>query len=254
MIIGLVQYNPVWEDREANKEKLNLLLETIKKDKVDLLIFPEMTLTGFTMKSDQFAEEVDDESFIFFKRAAKKYSAHILAGIIEREGNRIYNSLIHLDKTGSLQKTYRKIHPFTSAGEDLNYSKGSQIVITDIDGWKTGLTICYDLRFPELFRLYAKERVHLIVNSANWPLARIEHWKTLLKARAIENQCYAAGVNRVGNDPKSSYPGFSSVYGPMGEEILVLTGEEKVGVAEIQIEKVNEVRSKLPFLDDISMI
>lgn len=253
MKIGLVQYNPVWENKEANKEKLLLLFESFT-EKVDLLIFPEMTLTGFTMKSNLMAEKSDDESFVFFRKTAKKYSTHILAGMIEREGDKIYNSLLHLDKTGTLKKTYRKIHPFTSSGEDLNYSRGEQIVITEIEGWKTGLTICYDLRFPELFRLYAKESVQLIVNIANWPFARIEHWKALLKARAIENQCYIAGVNRIGNDPKSSYPGFSSIYGPMGEEIIILTGEEKVDTADIQIEKVNEVRNKLPFLDDITLI
>jgi omega-amidase len=253
MKIGLVQYNPVWEDKEANKEKLVQLLEKVR-EKVDLLVFPEMTLTGFSMKSNLLAEKSDDESYIFFRKNAKKLSTHIMAGMIEKEGDKIYNSLIHLDKTGTLQKTYRKIHPFTSSGEDLNYTRGSQIVPSSVDEWSVGLTICYDLRFPELFRFYAKEKVHLIVNIANWPFARIEHWRSLLKARAIENQCYVAGVNRVGNDPASNYPGFSSVYGPMGEEIIVLTGEETVGVTDIQIEKVNEIRKKLPFLEDITMI
>jgi omega-amidase len=253
MKIGLVQYNPVWENKEANREKLLLLFESLT-EKVDLVIFPEMTLTGFSMKSNLLAEKSDDESFIFFRKIAKKYSTQVMAGIIEKEGDKTFNSLIHLDKTGTLQKTYRKIHPFTSSGEDLNYARGSQIIITDIDGWKTGLTICYDLRFAELYRFYAKERVALVVNIANWPYARIEHWRTLLKARAIENQCYIVGVNRVGNDPKNSYPGFSSIYGPMGEEVFVLTGEEKIGIAEIHIEKVNEIRKKLPFLDDITMI
>lgn len=253
MKLCMIQYDPVWESKEDNKAKLNRMLE--ESDPSDsLIIFPEMTLTGFTMKSDKFAEEEKGESFVYFSEMAKQYNADILAGIIERDGGRIYNSLYHIGRNGNLENKYRKIHPFSYSGEDRNYSRGEKTVITTINGIKTGLSICYDLRFPELYRQYAKEGVELIVNIANWPVRRIAHWNALVKARAIENQCYVAAVNRVGTDPGNDYNGFSSLISAMGEEIAVETGTEKVIAADIDSENVKEVRAKLPFLQDITLI
>ena len=114
--------------------------------------------------------------------------------------------------------------------------------------------MCYDLRFPELFRKYGKKKTHLIVNIANWPDTRIEHWRTLLKARAIENQCFVAGVNRVGKDPKLYYIGFSSLFDPTGKEIVAVENEEHVILIDLDKNFVKEVREKFPFLEDIKLI
>jgi omega-amidase len=190
----------------------------------------------------------------FFSSIAKEKAANIFAGIIERKNNLTYNTLIHIKSDGNLVKLYRKIHPFSYSGENDNYNAGSKPAYTKIKSWKIGLTICYDLRFPELYRKYGRKRAHLIVNIANWPDTRIEHWRTLLKARAIENQCYVAGVNRVGKDPKLNYVGFSSVFDPMGKEIVAVENEEKVIVVELDKHYVSEVREKFPFLDDIKLI
>jgi len=253
MIINLVQYNPEWEDKEKNKEKIVSLVDK-KVDEGSLVIFPEMTLTGFTMKASKFAEKLNGESFQFFSNLAKDNKVTILAGIIENENGNYFNSVIHLDLSGKLISKYRKIHPFSFSTEDKHYKKGKRTVITEIDDWKVGLSICYDLRFPELYRLYGKRRVELIVNIANWPNARIEHWRTLLKARAIENQCFIAGVNRVGNDPKLHYPGLSSLFDPMGNEVISSADQEQVITTEIDRTKVDEVRKTFPFLNDISLI
>jgi len=252
MKIAIVQYNPVWEDKESNKKKILSLVKESKN--IELLIFPEMTLTGFTMKSKEFSEIIQGESFRFFSSLAKEKNTNVFAGIIERRNTRVYNTLIHIRPDGNLVKLYRKIHPFSFSGEDENYDAGVRPALTKIRKWKIGLTICYDLRFPELFRKYGKKKSHLIVNIANWPDTRIEHWRTLLKARAIENQCYIAGVNRVGDDPKLHYPGFSSVFDPMGKEIVSVENEERVFEVELNKEYVKEVRDKLPFLDDIKLI
>jgi omega-amidase len=252
MKIALVQYSPAWEDKEMNKKKILSLLQDIQG--VELFIFPEMTLTGFTMKSKEMSETIQGESFRFFSSIAKEKAANIFAGIIERKNNLTYNTLIHIKSDGNLVKLYRKIHPFSYSGENDNYNAGSKPAYTKIKSWKIGLTICYDLRFPELYRKYGRKRAHLIVNIANWPDTRIEHWRTLLKARAIENQCYVAGVNRVGKDPKLNYVGFSSVFDPMGKEIVAVENEEKVIVAELDKHYVSEVREKFPFLDDIKLI
>ena len=252
MKIALLQYNPVWEDKEANKKKILTLIKNING--VELIIFPEMTLTGFTMKSNEMSETIHGESFRFFSKIALDKSTNIFAGIIERRNNRIYNTLIHLKPDGNLVKLYRKVHPFSYSSENVHFNAGSKPAITKIKKWNIGLTICYDLRFPELFRKYGKKRTHLIVNIANWPDTRIEHWRTLLKARAIENQCYVVGVNRVGDDPKLHYVGFSSVFDPMGKELFSVENDEKVIFFDIDKNYVKEVREKFPFLEDIKLI
>jgi len=253
MKIGLFQYSPEWEDKEASKEKITAILKKVNSA-VDLLIFPEMTLTGFTMKSDEFSESLQGESFNFFSELAVRKKSHIFSGIIERGKRRSFNTLIHIKPDGKLVKLYRKVHPFSYSKEDQFFEPGRKPVRTKVKGWQVGLSICYDLRFPELYRKYGKKRAHLIVNIANWPDARIEHWKTLLKARAIENQCYIAGINRVGDDPKLHYNGFSSVYDPMGKEIVSVENEEKLIVTEIDKNYVNEIRNEFPFLEDIKLV
>ncbi|MGB5849898.1 MAG: carbon-nitrogen family hydrolase [Ignavibacteriaceae bacterium] len=253
MKIGLIQYNPVWEDKDANKEKITLLFKEENSD-VDLLIFPEMTLTGFTMRSETYAEEIEGESFAYFASLAEKFKCDIIAGIIEKKSGKYFNTLMHIEKSGKLKNHYHKIHPFSFSDEDKHFSGGDKPVIAAIDEWKIGLSICYDLRFPELYRFYAKENVRLIIVIANWPDTRIEHWRTLLKARAIENQCYVIGVNRVGKDPKLNYVGYSSVFDPMGKELISVENEEKVILVDLDKNYVNEVRQKFPFLEDIKLV
>lgn len=252
MKIALVQYNPAWEDKKANQEKVLSMIKNIEG--VELFIFPEMSLTGFTMKSKEMSETIQGESFRFFSSIAEDKSTNIFSGIIERRNNRIYNTLIHIKPDGTLVKLYRKIHPFSYSSENEHYNAGVRPAVTKIKRWRIGLTICYDLRFPELYRKYGKKRTQLIVNIANWPDTRIEHWRTLLKARAIENQCYVAGVNRVGKDPKLIYTGFSSVFDPTGKEISSVENEEKVLIADIDKNSVVEVREKFPFLNDIKLV
>lgn len=252
MKIGLVQYNPVWEDKEANKKKILEMLSGIEG--VELLIFPEMTLTGFSMNPQKTGEGIGGQSFRFFSEFALNNKTNVFAGIVEQRNTRYYNSILHIKPDGSLTKLYRKIHPFSYSGENKFYYPGIRPALSKIKKWKIGLTICYDLRFPELFRKYGKKRAHLIVNIANWPVERIEHWQTLLKARAIENQCYVAGVNRVGNDPKLSYNGFSSVFDPMGKQIISVESEEKILIAELDKNYIKEVRDQFPFLEDIKLV
>lgn len=252
MKIALIQYNPAWENKVANKQKILSMISDIEG--VELFVFPEMTLTGFSMKSKEMSETIQADSFRFFSSIAKEKSSNIFAGIIERRNTRIYNTLIHIKPDGNLHKLYRKVHPFSYSGENEHYNAGTKPAMTKIKKWKIGLTICYDLRFPELFRKYGKKRAHIIVNIANWPDTRIEHWRILLKARAIENQCYVAGVNRVGKDPKLNYVGYSSVFDPMGKEIIAVDNEEKVIVVDLDKNYVNEIREKFPFLDDIKLI
>lgn len=253
MKISLVQFNPVWEDKSKSMLRVLSILQR-KSNLGDIAIFPEMTLTGFSMNASSLAEKMCDETFVFFSGIARKYQTNVFAGLIEKENNNFFNSLIHIDSKGKLKAKYRKIHPFTYSKENKFYKAGNEIVITKVQDWRIGLSICYDLRFPELFRLYTKEKIDLIINIANWPDTRVEHWRALLKARAIENQCYVAGVNRAGDDPKLHYNGFSSIINPMGKEIVIGKDKELILTAEIEKDCVKEIRKKLPFLNDIKLI
>lgn len=253
MFLNLVQYSPEWENKEANKHKLIKLISG-NLTKESILIFPEMTLTGFTMKSNEFAEDLNGESFQFFSKIALINKVHVIGGLIEKDKILNYNTLVHINSKGELLTSYRKIHPFSFSSENKFYARGNKPVITEINGWKVGLSICYDLRFPELFRQYGKSRIDLIVVIANWPDTRIGQWRTLLSARAIENQCYVAAVNRVGNERKLHYNGYSSVYDPMGKEIAFLPDEERIISTEIFKEQVEQVRKEFPFLDDIFLL
>lgn len=252
MKAALLQYSPAWEDKYQNKQKIISFLEGLEQ--FDLLVLPELTLTGFTMNAAKYSEELSGETFQFYGKLAGHYNINIIGGLIEKDSENIYNTLVHVGTDGRLLARYRKIHPFSYSDEDKYYSRGFEPVVTEIHGLKTGLTICYDLRFPELYRSYGKNKVDMIINIANWPDTRIDHWRTLLKARAIENQCYIIGVNRVGDDPKLHYNGFSSVFDPMGKEITGCEDAERILIAEIDKNNIDLVRKKFPFLNDIKLI
>lgn len=251
--IGLVQYSPIWEEPELTIRKIDKLLDSCELEDIDLLIFPEMSLTGFTSKSQQFAEELDGVSFRYFMELSRSTKTEIFAGLIERYDKNIFNSLIHFDSKGLIRIRYRKIHSFSLAGENKIFSSGDTTVITRIGKITFGLSICYDLRFPELYRYYGKNKSEVLINIANWPVDRIEHWDKLLQARAIENLSYMIGVNRVGSDPALTYTGHSSVVDPMGN-LVCYSDKEEVLITEIDLDKVEETRTKLPFLNDIKMI
>lgn len=251
--IGLVQYSPVWEEPELTIQKIDKLLDSYNLKDIDLLVFPEMSLTGFTSESQKFAEELDGVSFRYFMELSRSTKTEIFAGLIEHYDKEIFNSLIHFDSKGLIRVRYRKIHSFSLAGENKNFSSGDTPVTTKIEKITFGLSICYDLRFPELYRYYGKSKVDVLINIANWPVDRIEHWDKLLQTRAIENLSYMIGVNRVGNDPALTYTGHSSVIDPMGN-VINCSDKEKVLITEIDLDKVKETRTKLPFLNDIKLI
>ncbi len=253
MKIAIAQYSPEWEKPQENINKINSLLEGFEEG-TDLLIFPEMTLTGFTMRSEKFAEEIDGIATKFFIELSAKLKTHIFAGIIEKDGKNIFNSLVHFNNQGLITARYRKIHPFSYSNEDKYYSKGNEIVTTKIDKTVFGLSVCYDLRFPELYRLYAKEGAEILVNIANWPVPRIEHWKTLLKANAIFNQAFMIGVNRTGDDPFNNYNGSSALFNPLGENLLTLNSSEILQTISIHPEEVKTTRDKFPFLNDMRLL
>ncbi len=253
LTLGLVQFSPAWENPAGSIEKLDILLNNLNPE-IDVLIFPELSLTGFTFNSKNLAEDIDGISTKYFINLAIQHKKHILAGIIEQDGKSIYNSLIHVDSNGLIQARYRKVHPFSFAGEEKYYTASNQPIVTKIKDWKVGLSICYDLRFPELYRKYAKEKAELLINIANWPIKRITHWDLLTQARALENLSFFIGVNRVGSDPSNGYNGHSKVIKPDGTLVASFDEQEGILISKINKNDVDSIRNNFSFLEDIKLL
>ncbi len=264
-----------WEDPAAN---LNMLEEKIKSisSKTEIVILPEMFSTGFSMKPEQLAETMDGETVKWMKRIAAEKKIIITGSVIINDNSfssvgqagtvrpEYYNRLIWMLPNGQYG-VYDKRHLFAYAGEDEKFSAGAKRLIASVKGWKINLLVCYDLRFPVWARQTPplnEERglggeadnlpeYDLLIYVANWPERRIQAWKILLQARAIENQCYVVGVNRVGKDGNDIYyNGNSMVIDPMGEILYQKENGEDVFTITLQKQKLDEVRSKLPFWKD----
>jgi len=215
--IALVQMDLAWEDVAENHARARRHLEQARARGARLALLPEMFCTGFSMRSDRIAQPPGGPSETFLRGAARELSMWILASIPEAGEPRPRNMAILAAPDGSASR-YAKIHPFSFGGEDRVYAGGDRIVTISVEDVRVTPFVCYDLRFPEPFRL-AAEDTDLFAVVANWPEPRREHWRTLLRARAIENLCYVAGVNRVGEGGGLRYSGDSAVISPWGETL-----------------------------------
>lgn len=198
--IALISLDQAWENKAVNLARCEQLTSDAARRGAALVIFPEMTLTGFTMNTEMSAEPADKPpSGAAFSALAARYGVWVLAGVVLRQGGKAANTLLAFSPDGREAARYVKLHPFTPAGEDRWFEAGASLVRVQMGEFHVGLSICYDLRFPELYSALAKD-CDLLVNIANWPQRRVAHWRTLLQARAIENQAYMVGVNRTGTD------------------------------------------------------
>ncbi len=249
--LTLVQTSLHWEDRDANLGMLDKKLEDISPGNVVLL--PEMFSTGFSMNPAALAEDMNGATVQWMKKTAKEKKIILGGSIIIREGDDFYNRFVWMLPNGQYG-IYDKRHLFGYAGEDEKYSAGNKMQIASVNGWKLKLLVCYDLRFPVWARQQVKEdkpEYDVLVYVANWPERRIHAWKILLQARAIENQCYVAGVNRVGTDGNDiHYSGDSMIVDPMGEVLATRTNVEEIFTVELDRKQLEAVREKLPFLKD----
>ncbi len=256
-----VQLDIAWENKPANLQKVRRLLSGANPEPGTLVVLPEMCLTGFSMNL-ALAED-DGESIA---EIAKNYRINLLAGMLRRvpvgassrsrppEGSRdrevaptgrnLANEAVVYDPEGREVARYAKMHPFEFAGESV--VPGTEPVVVDCGEFRLAPAVCYDLRFPELFRDAVKRGATLFAVIANWPTSRLDHWLTLLKARAIENQAYVIGVNRCGRDPHHDYPGRSQIINPRGE-VLADAGEtEGVMQADLDLPALQDYRAKFP--------
>lgn len=249
--IALVQADQHWEAKTANIAKYESLLATI--DGMDILLLPEMCTTGFTMNAGDLAEDFSNSSSLnWLKKLAESKNSAVYTSLIIQDSGKFRNRGLFIEPNGNVH-IYDKRKSFGLAGEDRVFTAGTTEKIVSFRGWNIQLQICYDLRFPEIVRnRIANEHpaYDLILYTANWPAKRSHHWKTLLTARAIENQCFVAAVNRIGEDGKGlTYSGDSTVIDPLGETMLHLSSEQ-VEIIKLTKEKLHSVREQLPFLKD----
>ena len=259
LTITTIQTNLHWEDKAANLQMLEEKINSITA-KTEIVVLPEMFTTGFSMKPKLLAETMEGDTVQWMKRIAAKKKIILTGSVIIEESGNYYNRLIWMLPNGQCG-VYDKRHRFAYAGEDNHFSAGSKRLIASVKGWKINLLVCYDLRFP----VWARQRptpnpsqegigeaeYDVLIYVANWPEKRIQAWKTLLQARAIENQCYVVGVNRVGNDGNNiHYSGESMVIDPMGEVLYTKKDEEDIFTIVLDKTNLKTVREKLPFLKD----
>jgi omega-amidase len=268
LTITLIQPDLHWEDKKANLSMLSEKIESIE-EKTEVIVLPEMFSTGFSMNPELLAETMDGETIQWMKKITREKNIILTGSIIIEDSSvlvetgtagdkKYFNRLIWMLPNGDYGY-YDKRHLFAYGNEHLHYQPGNKRLIASVKGWKINLLVCYDLRFPVWSRqspLSAGEgpgvrlepEYDLLIYVANWPQKRNHAWKILLQARAIENQCYVVGVNRVGEDGNGiNYSGSSMIIDPLGDILYEKENEEDIFTYTLQKENLNEVREKFPF-------
>ncbi len=253
MKIGLAQISCDVEIPESNYDKMLSYIRHAAESGCKVIVFPEMCDTGYL--PSKIIKNADKEGTAIkeLELAASKSNIWIVAGLSEVKTDKVYNSIAVITPEGVTAKRYHKIHLFKPAPiqEDEIFSAGSAMADYDLAGAKWGLSICYDLRFPEIYREYALRGCKVLTNCTAWPQVRAGHWETLTRARAIENQCYFIGANRVGQDGDFSFCGKSSIISPYGDIVAMGSGkDEELVVGELDLSQVDSYRNAIPILKD----
>jgi predicted amidohydrolase len=250
MRLAAVQHSIVWEDPAANMTQLRPRIEEAAGDGARMILLSEMWSTGFTMNATELAEAPDGPTPTFMQDMAAATGAWVVGSFPERtEGyDRPTNRLLMAGPAGEDHR-YSKVHPFSYSGEDQHYSAGRDVITVEVDGVRITPTICFDLRFADQYWDAAADTDCYLV-PANWPASRSAHWTSLLRARAIENQAYVVGVNRVGSGNGLDYSGDSRIIDPMGEITAAAPGVETTITAEIDPAVVADTRARFPFMLD----
>jgi predicted amidohydrolase len=254
MHIAAVQLDIAWHDRTANHQRVRQLLASTDVPRDSLVVLPEMFDVGFSMDTKATDPGERSASETFCHQVAIDHHVAVLAGVVARAGDgKLANEAVAFSPDGQELVRYRKQQPWTPPGEHLHYPPGKGHVIFEWMGAKIAPFICYDLRFPELFRP-AAAGAELICVLANWPCTRSEHWVRLLQARAIENLAYVLGVNRCGDDPKFHYDGRSALFDPQGQPIWEADPREQVWIGQINPQTVRDWREQFPALRDMRRV
>lgn len=249
MKLAAIQHDIVWENAEATRDRVGPLIARAAADGARIITLTEMFATGFSMHPERVAEDEGGPNEQFLLDRAREYDCYVSASVAQRGSDgRFRNNHLLAAPDGAVHR-YAKIHPFSYAGEHEHYAAGDRHLTVDVDGLRVTLFVCYDLRFADEFWACGPGTDVFLV-PANWPSPRREHWRCLLRARAIENQAYVIGTNRVGYAKRTPHSGDSAIVDPAGRTLAEASGAEAVLVAEISGETVRTVRSEFPFLAD----
>jgi predicted amidohydrolase len=250
LVVAGLQTDTVWEDPPANFVRLAPRIAAVAAGGAELVVLPEMYACGFSMRTERTAEPVDGPSTEFLVRQAATHGVWVGGTLPERAtpDDLPTNTFVLAGPDGTVHR-YAKVHPFTYSGEDEHFAAGDRLVTVDVAGVRCSLFVCYDLRFADEFWALALDTDCYLV-PANWPTSRREHWTALLRARAIENQAYVVGVNRVGRGGRLDYPGDSMIVDPLGQIVSAAAEVEGVVTAVVDPAVVADVRQDFPFLQD----
>lgn len=251
LTITLIQTNLFWENADANLKMFTKKINAIS-EKTEIVILPEMFTTGFSMQPKKLAEKMSGKSVEWMKNICAKKKIILTGSLIIEENDKYYNRLIWMLPDGNFG-VYDKRHLFAFSGEDEHYTAGNKKLIASVKSWKILLQVCYDLRFPVWNRqpVDSLDQYDLMINVANWPQQRSVAWKTLLRARAIENQCFVAAVNRTGEDGNNQYyDGGSTIIDPLGRIIYQRNKEEDTFTFTLEKQKIESTRKQFPFWRD----
>ncbi len=253
MKISIVQMDIAEGNPELNREKASELIKKAASDKPDIILLPEMWTTAYELsRLEQLCDIQGKPTLDMIRSLSLDYGINIIAGSFADKGDDggIRNTSYVVDKKGNVAAKYEKIHLFKLMDEHTCLKAGSKHCIFELDGIRCGLIICYDLRFPELVRSLVLQGIKVLFVPAEWPAARLEHWNTLLKARAIENQIFVAAANRAGKDKGDTFAGGSAVVDPWGEVLKEADYNEQIISVELELSKIEEVRKRMDVLSD----
>lgn len=250
--IACLQMDIAFGNAAKNYEIASSLIEKASSEKPDIIVLPELWTTGYDLVNlKDKADEDAKEATLYLKEAAKKHNVHIVGGSVANKTDAgIENTMLVLNKNGELTGKYSKLHLFQLMDEHLYLAPGRDKGLFSLDSRKFAGLICYDIRFPEWVRAHALEEVEAMFVVAEWPIQRLEHWRALLIARAIENQSYIIACNRSGTDPNNKFAGHSMIIGPWGDVIAEAGEDQEILLAEIDLDSVREARSRIPIFAD----
>jgi predicted amidohydrolase len=251
LTLSLAQTNVTLGQPDANFERVHAWTAEAARRGSALVLFPELWSTGYDLENwQQHAAPPGAGMFARLSSLAREHHIAIGGSVLEARDGRAYNAFALFDANGSLLATYRKVHLFRLMDEEKWLAPGERLELVEAEWGLTGLGICYDLRFPELFRAYALRGARLVLLPAEWPSRRAAHWHTLLRARAIENQMFIAACNRVGESKGEHFGGGSALLDPWGEAVVEGGSLETLLTAEIDLAQVDTVRQRIPVFED----
>ena len=251
MKIACVQMDIAFGDPELNFQRVSEYLTEAAENGAETIVLPEMWNTGYALTELKDLADSNNRTLNFLKEFTKNHEVNIVGGSVStKKEDGFYNTMYVIDKSGELVSEYDKAHRFGLMDEHIHLEEGQALGTFELEGVICGGVICYDIRFPEWIRTQALNGAKVIFVPAEWPAARIDHWRILLQARAIENQCFIVAVNRIGRDPKNEFGGSSMIIAPWGEVRLDMAQEEGIGYAEIDLGEVEEVRKRIPVFED----